>query len=74
MTVLLCFCAGEDEIVREMTRVFQKQGIDYELTLTTQVFAWNDTLDFAIFSILTLAVALLVAMSFGEGAAKKAGE
>ena len=52
----------EDEIVREMTRVFQKQGIDYELTLTTQVFAWNDTLDFAIFSILTLAVALLVAI------------
>ena len=52
----------EDEIVREMTSVFQKQGIDYELTLTTQVFAWNNTLDFAIFSILTLAVALLVAI------------
>ena len=52
----------EDEIVREMTRVFKKQGIDYELTLTTHVFAWNDTLDFAIFSILTLAVALLVAI------------
>lgn len=52
----------EDEIVREMSSVFQKQGIDYELTLSTQVFAWNDTLDFAIFSILTLAIALLVAI------------
>ena len=52
----------QEEIVREMTRVFQKQGIDYELTLTTQVFAWNDTLDFAIYSILTLAIALLVAI------------
>lgn len=52
----------EDEIVREMSSVFQKQGIDYELTLSTHVFAWNDTLDFAIFSILTLAVALLVAI------------
>ena len=52
----------DEETVREMTRVFQKQGIDYELTLTTQVFAWNDTLDFALFSILTLAIALLVAI------------
>lgn len=52
----------EDEIVREMSSVFQKQGIDYELTLSTQVYAWNDTLDFAIFSILTLAIALLVAI------------
>ena len=52
----------EEEIIREMTRVFQKRGIDYELTLTTQVFAWNDTLDFAIFSIFTLAVVLLVAI------------
>lgn len=52
----------EDEIVREMSSVFQKQGIDYELTLSTQVFAWNDTLDFTIFSILTLAIALLVAI------------
>ncbi len=52
----------EDEIVREMSSVFQKQGIDYELTLSTQVFAWNDTLDFAIFSILTLAIPLLVAI------------
>ena len=52
----------EDEIVREMSSVFQKRGIDYELTLSTHVFAWNDTLDFAIFSILTLAVALLVAI------------
>ena len=52
----------DEETVREMTRVFQKQGIDYELTLTTQVFAWNDTLDFAVLSILTLAVALLVAI------------
>lgn len=51
-----------EEIVREMTRIFQKQGIDYELTLSTQVFAWNDTLDFAIFSILTLAIALLIAI------------
>ena len=52
----------EDEIVREMSSIFQKRGIDYELTLSTHVFAWNDTLDFAIFSILTLAVALLVAI------------
>ena len=52
----------EDEIVREMSSVFQKRGIDYELTLSTHVFAWNDTLDFAIFSILTLAVVLLVAI------------
>ena len=52
----------EDEIVREMSSVFQKRGIDYELTLSTHVFAWNDTLDFAIFSILTLAVALLIAI------------
>ena len=52
----------DEETVREMTRVFQKRGTDYELTLTTQVFAWNDTLDFAMFSILTLAIALLVAI------------
>ena len=52
----------DEETVREMTRVFQKQGTDYELTLITQVFAWNDTLDFALFSILTLAIALLVAI------------
>ena len=52
----------EDEIVREMTRVFQKQGINYELTLTTQVFAWNDTLDFALVSIISLAVVLLIAI------------
>ena len=52
----------EDEIIREMSSVFQKRGIDYELTLSTHVFAWNDTLDFAIFSILTLAIALLVAI------------
>jgi signal transduction histidine kinase len=52
----------EDEIVREMTRVFQKQDINYELTLTTQVFAWNDTLDFALVSIISLAVVLLIAI------------
>lgn len=52
----------EEEIVREMTRVFQKQGINYELTLTTQVFAWNDTLDFALVSIISLAVVLLIAI------------
>ncbi len=52
----------EDEIVREMTRLFQKQGINYELTLTTQVFAWNDTLDFALVSIISLAVVLLIAI------------
>lgn len=52
----------DEETVREMTRVFQKRGTDYELTLSTQVFAWNDTLDFAMFSILTLAIALLVAI------------
>ena len=52
----------EDEIVREMSRVFQKQGIDYELTLTTQVFAWNNTLNFALVSIISLAVVLLIAI------------
>ena len=52
----------EDEIVREMTRVFQKRGIDYELTLTTQVFAWNDTLDFVLVSIISLALVLLAAI------------
>ena len=50
------------ESVREMTRTFQKQGINYELTLTTPVLAWNDTLDFAIISIFTLAVVLLIAI------------
>ena len=52
----------EDEIVREMTRVFQKQGINYELTLTVQAFAWNDTLNFALVSIISLAVVLLIAI------------
>lgn len=52
----------DEETVRELSRVFKKQGIDYELTVTTQVFAWNDTLDFAILSILTLAVVLLNAI------------
>lgn len=50
------------ETVREMTQVFQKRGINYELTLTTEVFAWNKTLDFAIFSILILAIILLLAI------------
>lgn len=52
----------DEETVREMRRLFNKEGIDYELTLTTQVFAWNDTLDFAIVSILTLALVLLIAI------------
>lgn len=52
----------DEETVRKTTRVFQKQGHFYELTLTTQVFAWNDTLDFAIVSIFTLAAALLLAI------------
>ncbi len=52
----------EDEIIREMTRVFQKQGINYELTLTVQAFAWNDTLNFALVSIVSLAVVLLIAI------------
>ena len=52
----------QEEIIREMTRVFQKQGINYELTLTVQVFAWNDTLDFALVSIVSLAVVLLIAI------------
>ena len=50
------------ESVREMRRTFRKQDIDYELTLTTPVLAWNDTLDFAIISIFTLAVVLLIAI------------
>lgn len=52
----------QEEIIREMTRVFQKQDINYELTLTVQVFAWNDTLDFALVSIVSLAVVLLIAI------------
>ena len=52
----------DEETVRELNRVFEKQGIDYEIVLTTQVFAWNDTLDFAVFSIFTLAFALLLAI------------
>lgn len=50
----------DTEAVRELKRVFKKKDTYYELTLTTQVFAWNDTLDFAILSIITLAIALLV--------------
>ena len=52
----------DEETVREMTRTFQKQGIDYELTLTTPILAWNDTLDFVIISIFSLALALLGAI------------
>ena len=52
----------DEETVREMTRIFQKQGTDYELTLTTPILAWNDTLDFAIISIFSLAMVLLVAI------------
>lgn len=52
----------DEETVREMTRTFQKQGIDYELTLTTPILAWNDTLDFIIISIFSLALALLIAI------------
>ena len=52
----------DTEAVRELSRVFKKQGIDYEIVLTTQVFAWNDTLDFAVFSIFTLALALLLSI------------
>lgn len=52
----------DEETVMELNRVFEKQGIDYEIVLTTQVFAWNDTLDFAVFSIFTLAFALLLAI------------
>lgn len=51
---------NDEEAVRELTRVFNKIGTNYELTLTVQVFAWNDTLDFAVISILTLAVVLLI--------------
>lgn len=54
----------DEETVRKLTRVFQKEGIHYELTLTTQVFAWNDTLDFAIISIISLAMVLLIAIIF----------
>lgn len=49
-----------DETVRVLSRVFKKKKVDYELTLTTQVFAWNDTLDFAIVSIIALAIVLLI--------------
>ena len=52
----------QEEIIREMTRVFQKQDINYELTLTVQAFAWNDTLNFALVSIVSLAVVLLIAI------------
>ncbi len=52
----------DEEIVRQLTRPFQKQGVDYELTVSTQVFAWNDTLDFAVVSIISLAGLLLIAI------------
>ena len=46
--------------IREMTRPFQKRGVHYELTLTTPILAWDETLNFALVSIISLAVVLLI--------------
>lgn len=52
----------DDEMVRELMRIFQKREVYYELTLSTQIFAWSDTMDFAVISVITLAVILLLAI------------
>lgn len=49
----------EKEKVRELTRVFRKQGVCYKLAIDAQVYTWNDTIDFVIYSIIGLAVILL---------------
>ena len=49
----------EKEKVRELTRVFRKQGVCYKLSIDAQVYTWNDTIDFVIYSIIGLAVILL---------------
>jgi len=52
----------DEKAVRELIRLFKKGDVHYELTLSMQVFAWNETLDFAVVSIITLAIILLVAI------------
>ena len=49
----------EKEKVRELTRVFRKQGVCYKLSIDAQVYTWNETIDFVIYSIIGLAVILL---------------
>ena len=49
----------DKEKVRELTRTFRKQGVYYKLSIDAQVYTWNDTIDFVIYSIIGLAVILL---------------
>lgn len=49
----------EKEKVRELTRIFRKQGVCYKLSIDAQVYTWNETIDFVIYSIIGLAVILL---------------
>ena len=49
----------DKEKVRELTRTFRKQGVCYKLAIDAQVYTWNDTIDFVIYSIIGLAVILL---------------
>ena len=49
----------DKEKVRELTRTFRKQGVCYKLSIDAQVYTWNDTIDFVIYSIIGLAVILL---------------
>lgn len=49
----------EKEKVRELTRVFRKQGVCYKLSIDAQVYTWNETIDFVIYSIIGLAIILL---------------
>ena len=49
----------EKEKVRELTRAFRKRDVCYKLTIDAQVYTWNDTIDFVIYSIIGLAVILL---------------
>lgn len=45
--------------VRELTRTFRKQGVCYKLAIDAQVYTWNETIDFVIYSIIGLAIILL---------------
>ena len=49
----------EKEKVRELTRVFRKQGVCYKLSIDALVYTWNETIDFVIYSIIGLAIILL---------------
>ena len=50
----------EDEPLRVINKVFHKGNTPYELTLSTPMYAWDDTFAFTLKSIVMLGVALLV--------------